>query len=99
MSNIAKIYNDLVSLPVDAETEQESLDVGAKELKWNWLNSTVTQEVFKSIIEDESKLIDYAIAEACKSAPNGTMLIQILVRVDTLRKLRKEFSNQQPQTK
>lgn len=94
MSNIAKLYNELTSSPEEVLPE-EVLDAGAKELKFNWLNSSITQEVFKSIVEDENQLISYAIEQACKKSPDAMLLVQVLIRVDTLRKLRKDFSNQQ----
>jgi hypothetical protein len=98
MSNISKAYADSISDPSAKQEEAEKpVDAGLKELKWNWLNSSITQEVFKSIVEDENKLLDFAINEACKSQPESIKIVQILVRVDTLRKLRKDFSNQQPQ--
>lgn len=97
MSNIAKLYTDLTSGPaIEPPIKEEILDAGLQQLKLNWIQSTITQEVFKGLIEDEKQLLDKAIGLATSSNPDTLKLIQILVRVDTIRRLRTEFSNQQP---
>lgn len=93
MSNISKLYTELTSTPSDAPPE-EILDTGLLQLKVNWLNSTVTQEVAKSLIKDENDLIDKAVGLACSTTTiNAQLLVQILVRVDTIRRLRNDFSD------
>lgn len=92
MSNLAKIYTQLVSLQLEEKLPEESLTAGQKELTLNWLNSTVTQNLFKDIKQLEDKLLEHCIALANTTTTTNTQLIlQLLVRVDTLRKLREEY--------
>lgn len=98
MSNIAKLYTDLTSgPPIEQPTgPDESLDAGLKQLKWNWVQSTITQEVFKELTNDEKELIDKAIGLATgQNNINVNLIIQLLTRVDTIRRLKVSFSNQQ----
>jgi hypothetical protein len=61
----------------------------------NWLQSTVTQEMLADINENEQGLITLAIQQACSypSHNNHQQIVQLLVRVDTLRKLKETYVN------
>lgn len=96
MPNYARLYRLSTTSDKEAPVNKQpdlQLDAALVSQKLNWLNSTQTQEVFKDVVKQENDLIDFAVSLSSNTSaqPNVQLILQVLVRVDTLRKWRADF--------
>lgn len=101
MPNLAKLYTNATGEDEAGESPVDILDAGLQELKWSWLKSTITQEVFKKLIHQEAEMLNRAVVMATQSQPDTLTILRILANVAVIRGVREEFSNAQtkPQIK
>ncbi len=89
MPNLPSLYTQLTTAhavsapPVEPQPEE---DAGHQQLRVNWLQSTITQELMDKQGEECSKLLQEAI-DLAVTHRNPERIIQNLIRVDTLRKV------------
>jgi hypothetical protein len=87
--NAAQIYSDAIGRKPKENPEIPNPALGeSRELKARWLESTVTQEFFKSIA-DEIKRLETFATQAAVAYPvtnNHEQVIHALLRAETLRK-------------
>ena len=96
--NVAKIYSDSVGrVPQEPKQESKSPAADAARLQalTNWLESTITQELFKTANERINALVEQAITAASSypTTKDSETVIQELVRADELRKLMNTYAN------
>lgn len=109
--NTAKIYSSAIGkgISIDGSPEEsiipelhnaddlpkENEDAARKQLKHQWLASTVTQEFLSNKNKEYESLIDQALSYACgfHSHQNYYQIISILIRANEIRKLIREQQN------
>jgi hypothetical protein len=101
--NLTKIYHDTIgNIPQDITPDgippvlqnTKKPDAARGQVKQQWLQSTITQELFASLNEQYEQLVQDAITHACTFSQhqNPYQIINRLVRANELRKLIKENS-------
>ena len=96
MANLAKIYSDATRVLKPNEVAPENIspaeDATRIQLKINWLESEVTQKIFKEIDSQIQSLEEQARKLAVDYAQhnNHYRIIKLLIESDTLRKVLKE---------
>ena len=103
--NFAKAYESSVR-PLSEEAQdakQKELLLGDNDKKdparlaliHSWMQSTVTQEMIADINANEAALLTLAIQLAVNFpvSNNAQLIIQTLIRVDTLRKLKETYAH------
>lgn len=83
-----RLYTNATKLPkedeeIDAPKQEDAARV---QLRHNWLQSTITQEFRQSIEVEIGEHLNTAVKMACNTLSNKDAVIQLLIRVDTLKK-------------
>ena len=96
MSNLSQIYHDATSLPdnddsIPAITDEsiKQPDLVKKQLKINWLHSSVTQEMISSIHDEieENMTLALELANGYSVNKNADKIVQVLNHINSLKKV------------
>lgn len=104
--NLAKIYADasgktevvqrrIDELKMPEQQTKEREEAARAQVKFDWLKSTVTQEMLENIGKEITTLINQAIDMSLTyhQTNNHQQIINTLVKVHTLRKVLKDYAN------
>lgn len=102
MPNLAKIY-DLATgkLSKPVEDPNKPLEAAARtQIKFDWLQSTVTQEMFSSISKEIEDCLAQAeaLAVSYPTHQNHQQIIQTLVKANSLRKVIEVYATSKPKS-
>lgn len=97
MPNLSKIYTEACGIHIPGEVPlptSPAEDATRMQLKSNWLESTVTQELIKALTEEVTNLETMArqMAVGYPSNQNHLAIIQYLVKADTIRKIIEKYA-------
>jgi hypothetical protein len=97
--NIQKIYSDSIGRVAKEDLESASIspaeDASRFQARMSWLESTITQEIFKEVRDEITSLESKARDLAC-SYPvhqNHQQIINALVRAEELRKVVTKYAS------
>ncbi len=98
MSNLAKIYSDVTGRTERAEARAEKVsqspaeDAAKTQVRLNWLQSDVTQQLFKEVNDEILRLEQSADAIATSAEPSLILLVNLHARAKTLKELLKRYA-------
>src|SRR5512139_3229795 len=99
MPNIQKLYSESIGRKPLVEASSIHLspteESTRKQLKINWLESTITQEIFKELVEEANSLEEAArqLALTYHTTKNHDAIIQNLIRASEIRKILTKYAS------
>ena len=87
--NTSKIYSQAIGRVPKEEQQIEKEDAASAQAKFDWLQSTITQQMFKELSDEVQLLLNQAVdmSVSYHEKKNHEQIINTLVRVATLRKV------------